>query len=97
MKHGEVLQNKTFYNDNYRSAKALLSYKGDGKQRIYEPKFTFFGFRYVLVEGLDKVDPKNFEGVVIYTDLEKTIKCETDNTKINRLISNAFWGKEVTL
>ena len=93
MKHGEVLQNKTFYNDNYRSAKALLSYKGDGKQRIYEPKFTFFGFRYVLVEGLDKVDPKNFEGVVIYTDLEKTIECETDNKKINKLIKNSFWGQ----
>ena len=92
-KFGEVLQNKTFYNGNYRSATKGLQFKGDGKDRVFEPKFTFFGFRYVLVEGLDNVDPKDFEGVVIYTDLEKTIKCETDNTKINRLISNAFWGQ----
>lgn len=96
-KFGEVLQNKNFYNGNYRSATKGLQFKGDGKSRVFEPKFTFFGFRYVLVECLDNVDPKDFEGVVIYTDLEKTIKCETDNTKINRLISNAFWGKEVTL
>ena len=93
MSHGEVLQEKCFYNENYRSAKSLLKYKGDGKNRIYEPKFTFMGFRYVLVEGLDKVDPKDFEGVVIYTDLEKTIDCQTDNKKINKLIQNAFWSQ----
>ena len=93
MTHGEVLQKECFYNENYRSAKALLRYKGDGQKRIYEPKFTYFGFRYVLVEGLDSVNPKDFEGVVIYTDLEKTIECETDNKKINQLIKNAFWGQ----
>ena len=91
--HGEVLQEKCFYNLNYRSAKPVLKYKGDGKERIYEPTFTYFGFRYALIEGLDKVDPKDFEGVVIYTDLEKTIECETDNEKINQLIHNAFWGQ----
>ena len=94
MTHGEVLQKKCFYNDNYRTAKAILKFKGDGEKRIYEPKFTYFGFRYVLVEGLDKVDPKDFEGVVIHTDLEKTIECETDNKKINQLIKNAFWGQK---
>ena len=90
---GEVLQNENFYNGNYRSATKGLQFKGDGTTRTFEPKFTFFGFRYALVEGLDSVDPNDFEGVVIYTDLEKTIKCETDNKKINQLISNAFWGQ----
>ena len=93
MTHGEILQNDCFFNENYRTAKAVLRYKGDGKERIYEPKFTYFGFRYVLVEGLDKVDPKDFEGVVIYSDLEKTIECKTDSVKINKLIQNSFWGQ----
>ena len=93
MSHGEVLQNKCFYNKNYRTAQSILQYKGDGEKRIYEPKFTFFGFRYVLIEGLDKVDPKDFEGVVIYTNLEKTIECKTDNQKINQLIQNSYWGQ----
>ena len=92
MKHGEVLQEDCFYNANYRAAKALLIYKGDGQKRIYEPKFTYFGFRYVLVEGIE-VDPKDFEGVVIYTNLEKTVECKTDNKKINRLIQNAYWSQ----
>ena len=94
MTHGEVLQNKSFYNDNYRSAASgVLKFHGDGIKRIYEPKFTFFGFRYVLIKGLEKVDPKDFEGVVIYTNLEKTIECKTDNNKINQLMQNAYWGQ----
>ena len=93
MSHGEVLQNQSFFNENLRTAKAILKYKGDGKKRIYEPKFTFFGFRYVLIEGLEKVNPNDFEGVVIYTNLEKTIECKTDNNKINKLMQNAFWGQ----
>ena len=79
--HGEVLQQKFFYNENYRSPKPILKYKGDGKDRIYEPKFSYFGFRYALIEGLNTVNPKDFEGVVIYTDLEETLECETDNKK----------------
>ena len=93
MKHWEVLINENFFNENLRSAKQLLKYKGDGEKRIYEPKFTFFGFRYVLVEGLKKVDPKDFEGIVIYTNLEKTIECKTDNWKINKLMQNSYWGQ----
>ena len=94
MTHGEILQNKCFYNANLETAKEILKYKGDGKKRIYEPKFTFFGFRYVLIHGLDKVDPNDFEGVVIYTNLEKTLECKTDNKKINKLIQNTFWGQK---
>ena len=93
MSHGEILQKKCFFNANLRTAKQMLKFKGDGKERIYEPKFTYFGFRYVLVKGLDKVDPKDFEGIVIYTNLEKTINCTTDNPKINKLIENAYWGQ----
>ena len=50
--HGEILQKGNFYNANYRTAKAILKYKGDGEKRIYEPKFTYYGFRYSLIEGL---------------------------------------------
>ena len=92
--HGEVLQDECFYNANYRTAKPILKYKSDGKERIYEPLFTYFGFRYALIEGLDKVEPKDFEGVVIYSDLEKTIECETDNEKLNKLLKNTIWGQK---
>ena len=92
MSHGEILQNNNFYNANLRSAKQVFKFTGDGEKRIYEPKFTYFGFRYVLVEGLANVNPKDFEGIVIHSDLEKTINCTTDNPKINKLIENTFWS-----
>ena len=95
MRHGEILQEECFYNENYRtSANSSLKFTGDGEKRVYEAKFTFFGFRYVLIEGLEKVDPDEFEGVVLHTDLEKTISCVTDNSKINQLIHNAYWGQK---
>ena len=93
MSHGEILQNSSFYNINLRTAKQVFKFTADDKKRIYEPKFTFFGFRYVLIEGLEKVNPNDFEGIVIYSDLDKSIKCVTDNEKINKLIQNAFWGQ----
>ena len=91
--HGEVLQQGCFYNANLRSAKAEMTYIGDGKPHLYEPKFTFFGFRYALIEGLDNVDPADFEGIVIYSDIPATFSCVTDNPKINQLIQNAYWGQ----
>ena len=91
--HGEILQKGNFYNANYRTAKAILKFKGDGEKRIFEPKFTYYGFRYALIEGLEKVEPKDFEGVVIYTDLEKKIHFESDNKYINQLVQNCFWGQ----
>ncbi|MCD6597832.1 MAG: family 78 glycoside hydrolase catalytic domain [Bacteroidales bacterium] len=49
----EVLDKEgNFYTDNLRSAKATETYilKGEGEE-IYEPYFTFFGFRFVKLEG----------------------------------------------
>ena len=91
--HGEILLNKCFYCGNLGTVKAIVKYKGDGKERIYEPKFTFFGFRYALIEGFDKINPKDFEGIVMYTDLETTIECKTDSEKINKLLKNTFWSQ----
>lgn len=91
--HGEILQDECFYNDNLRTAKARCSYVGDGNERTYEPYFTYFGCRYVLVEGLNDVNPDDFEFVVIYSDLYDTLKCNTDNEKINKLMKNTYWGQ----
>ena len=89
LKHGEILQKGCFYNGNYYTAKAMAKYIGDGIQNIYEPKFTFFGFRYALVQGISKEDllMENFEGVVLYTNLERTIKYDSYDI-INKLMAN---------
>ncbi len=54
LKHGEMLnEDGTVYTENLRYAKATDRYiaKGGGEE-IWQPRFTFHGFRYVQVEGL---------------------------------------------
>ena len=91
MHHGEILQKQTLYNKNYRSAKAIAEYTSDGIERKYEPKFTYYGFRYVLVKGLGEkqIIPEDFEGVVLYTNLEKTISFDSYDI-INKLMLNTL-------
>lgn len=91
--HGEVLQDGCFYRDNLRTARAEATYISDGKKQVYEPFFTYFGFRYVWVEGLERVEPEQFCGVVLTSDLPKTCTCTTDSRQINQLISNTVWGQ----
>lgn len=92
LEFGEILQNGNFYHDNYRSAESKFTYTSDGVQREVRPRFTFFGFRYVKVSGLDKMDPNCFEGRAIYSEMEQTGFIHTGNEKINQLFSNSLWG-----
>ncbi len=93
--HGEVLQEDNFYRDNLRSAKAEYIYTSDGSDRIIEPHFTFYGFRYAKLEGFTKpVRLEDFTGCVVYSDLEETGKIETSDPYVNRLFLNALWGQK---
>ncbi len=93
-KFGEILQNGNFYNDNLRSAKQEFKYISDGTATKVRPHFTFYGFRYMLVEGITDIDLKDFSGAVLYSDMEATGHIETSDPKVNRLILNALWGQK---
>lgn len=93
LQFGEILQNGCFYRDNLRSAKAAYSYTSDGNEKMVEPMFTFYGFRYCLVEGMATVDPADFTGVVLSSDLHEWLECQTDSPKINQLMQNTLWGQ----
>lgn len=90
---GEILQNNVFYNKNYRTAKSIYEYVSDGIEKDVEALFTFYGFRYVLVEGIEDVHPEDFTGIVLYSDLEETLSVETSHDKLNQLMKNALWGQ----
>lgn len=91
---GEILQQGNFYNANYRSAKSRFVYISDGREEIVRPSFTYFGFRYVRVTGWPGViDPADFEGHAVYSDLRRTGWLETGRGDANQLISNALWGQ----
>ncbi len=95
LRYGEVLKEGCFYRDNLRSAKAEYVYRSDGQERILSPGFTYYGFRYVAVEGLEgEADPADFTGCVLYSDLDGAGSLATDNELVNRLIANAVWSQK---
>ena len=75
LRHAEVLdKNGNFYVENLRAAKQTIKYilKGDGIQ-IFEPHFTFQGFRYVAVDGYPgELTLDSFRGVVIHSNMTRS-------------------------
>jgi alpha-L-rhamnosidase len=85
----------TIYTTNLRGAKCTDVYtlKG-GEEELYEPKFTFHGFRYVELTGYPgKPDPSAVTGVVIQSDTPVSGFFECSDTRINQLQSNIVWGQ----
>jgi len=98
IRHAEVLdKNGNFYTENLRKANAQLEYilKGDGIEEIYEPHFTFMGFRYIAIKNWPgKIDLNNITGIVIHSDMEKTGSFECSNPLLNKLQHNIQWGQK---
>lgn len=89
---GEVLQEGCFYNENYRSAKSTFTYVSDGEPRTIRAHFTFFGFRYARVTGVEVTDPSAWTSVAVYSSMDRTGYLTTGNAKVNRLHENTVWG-----
>jgi alpha-L-rhamnosidase len=94
LSYGEIMQDGRFYRDNLRTARAEHIYISDGKEARVRPHFTFFGFRYVKVEGIPDIALADFTANAIYSDIERTGWIETSNPELNRLISNILWGQK---
>ncbi len=90
---GEVLQNGNFYRDNLRTARSEFVYTSDGTEKEVEPLFTFFGFRYAKIEGVETVNPDDFTALCLSSDLKETLQAETSHEKLNRLMQNSLWGQ----
>lgn len=95
LQFGEVLQGGNFYRDNLRSAKAEYTFIANGEETVAKPNFTFYGFRYCKVNGWEgELDPDDFTGCVVYSQMDLTGEIETSNPKVNQLFRNALWGQK---
>lgn len=95
LKYGEILQEGNFYRENLRKARCEFKYISDGEKRAVRPHFTFYGFRYVKVEGWrEEWKPEDFCGCVIHSDMERTGWLETSNELVNKLFENIWWGQK---
>lgn len=91
----EVLDNDgNFYNANYRSARSrMILHCKDGEQ-TWQPMLTFYGFRYLKVEGWPgDFDPQSLTAIVVCSDIKRTGTLLCGNQKLNRLFSNIVWGQ----
>lgn len=95
--HAEVLTKEgNFYISNLRSAKQRVEYylKGGGNE-LYEPHFTFQGFRYIKVEGnTELITDENIEAIVLHSQMEPTGSLITSNELLNKLQQNIKWGQK---
>jgi alpha-L-rhamnosidase len=97
IRHAEVLDKYgEFYTENLRVAKCELNYTlAGGGEEVYEPRFTFMGFRYLEVDGFPgNLTVDNITGVVIHSDMAVTGTYESSSPLLNQLQHNIQWGQK---
>jgi len=96
IRHSELLnKDGTLNTSTIRLAEAIDTYilKGEGLE-IYEPRFTYHGYRYVEITGFPGTPTlENVEGCFVHTDVEKTGKFVCSNELINKIHRNTIWGQ----
>jgi len=96
LRFGEVLDREgNLYTANLRAAAQTDRYTLSGKGReVYEPHFTFHGFRYVAVAGLPApADSATITGIAVSSDLAQTGSLITSDSLLNQLQRNIVWGQ----
>jgi alpha-L-rhamnosidase len=95
LRHAETLNpDGSLYIANLRTARAtdLYTLKGGGAE-IWEPRFTYHGFRYVEMTGFPGVPTAaSIEGHVVHDDMERAADFTSSNELLNRIHRSMFWG-----
>jgi alpha-L-rhamnosidase len=95
LRFAELLHdNGTVAQENLRSADAIDMIVSNGEEIVWEPKFTYHGFRYVQISGLnEKPGINDLTGKVIYTDQPFVGEFESSNDLINQINKNVRWAQ----
>lgn len=94
IKHAEVLDKEgNFYPDTLRQAISIDNFICNGEEQIFLPHFTFHGFRYISIEGLEDIHLENFTACVLHTEMEETGTFISSNSLVNQLQSNIQWSQ----
>ncbi|MBR1669204.1 MAG: family 78 glycoside hydrolase catalytic domain [Butyrivibrio sp.] len=92
VKHAEVLHPDGRLNTDFlRSARASIVYTCREGKQSYFPSFTYMGFRYVSVSGIDE-DKIKIEARALYSDVADNGDFRCSDEMINRLQENIRWG-----
>ena len=86
----------TVYTANLRKAHATDTYilKGDGEE-VWEPHFTYHGFRYVQMESYGgDVDAAVEVGCAVYSALPQAGEFECSDPLVTQVWRNVLWGQK---
>lgn len=81
---------------NLRSAEAreIYTFRGDPSEEVFEPHFTYHGFRYVSLTGFPGKPPDDIlTGVVLTSDMPATGKLRVPHHVIDRTWRNTLWSQ----
>jgi len=98
LRHAEVLEHGELGVRPLRTAVATDTFRLSGGTDIFEPTFTFHGFRYAEVDGwpggIDALrqDQDALAAVVVSSDLRRTGHFECSHELLNRLHHNVVWS-----
>lgn len=94
IRHGELLNpDGSLYTTNLRKAKATTVYHAGDEKKNYRPRFTFMGFRYAELDGVEYQDGL-LKAFAVYTDMERTGYFESGHELVNKLFENQVWGQK---
>ena len=97
IRHAEVLREKgtfRFYTENLRNALQKMTYVAEGGKRIYKPRFSFQGFRYIRLDKWPgEINLEDFTAVVVHSEMKRTGYFTCSNEKVNKLFENIVWGQ----
>lgn len=97
LQYAEILRDDgTVDQSNLRRAEAADRFvlRGDSDAEIFEPTFTYHGFRYVQVEGYPGTPGvEDVEGIVVNSDCRETGTMDFESPLLGKIWQNAFWSQ----
>jgi alpha-L-rhamnosidase len=79
--------------ENIRAALTQDIYITKGGNEVIQPRFTFHGYRFLEITGIDQVIPvEEVRGMVVSSIPDLTAHYETSNLLVNKLWENITWS-----
>ena len=94
VRHAEVVApDGTIYTENLRGARATDTFVLSGGDDVFEPSFTYHGFRYAEITGLPSADAiAEITGVAVSSVAAMTGEFETGHPLVDQLQHNLQWS-----
>ena len=93
VRHAEVLEHGELGTRPLRDAQATDRFILSGGDDVFEPTFTFHGFRYAEIDGWPgELTPTTSTAVVVASDLQRTGTFECSDPLLNQFHENVVWG-----